>query len=291
MTYILRPFKPEYTSNNTVKPKEPAPTRAPPQTKEKKMNDAIRTMAPAFLLALTMLLGNPTVASAQKEKRCRAIALVLRLARKESTDPSKLQILHRLKTKYCSNKAHLTKIYTSRQQALSNPSLVRRLDLSHKGLSSFPTWISGLTNLEELNLSHNKLKHIHPHIAYVKKLRFLNLSHNKIKDIHPHISYLKNLRTLLLSHNRIKDIHPHISYVKKLRVLDLSHNRLKHVHPHINYLRQLRGLDLSHNKILHFPSHVLSLPALRHLNVRKNPMKHIPQRAKRLQRGSMRWRR
>ena len=110
---------------------------------------------------------------------------------------------------YCS----ATGAYTALTEALKNPTTVKSLDLSGKGLTALPVTIAQLTNLEKLNLSNNKLIALPKELYTLKKLRSLNLTANRLPAISSRIATLKNLEELEISFNPIKSVPKEIGSV------------------------------------------------------------------------------
>lgn len=82
----------------------------------------------------------------------------------------------------------------------------RKLDLSNRNLTEFPS----ITTLD-------------------KKIRFLDLSNNNIEEIPTNIGELKELKNLYLNNNRISQLHTGILKVKSLRCLYLYDNPMKNL--------------------------------------------------------------
>ena len=70
-------------------------------------------------------------------------------------------------------KVDKSKVYTSLLEALKEPEKVYRLNLSHQNLSTIPTEIRQLEQLEMLWLSDNKLKAIPDEIGNLSNLQAL----------------------------------------------------------------------------------------------------------------------
>lgn len=80
---------------------------------------------------------------------------------------------------------------------------VTKLNLSGRGLTSFPENIFDYPNLTKLVLSNNKIKSIPREILTLKKLQVLDLANNEIKVLQSAVFHLPKLRTLNVYGNKI----------------------------------------------------------------------------------------
>jgi Leucine-rich repeat (LRR) protein len=94
------------------------------------------------------------------------------------------------------------KEFTSLEEALKNPALVVRLDLSYGGLSDFPMELLQFPNLQSLNLSNNGMMAIPSDIAKLTKLQRLNLATNGLKRLPAELASLKHLKWLDVTQNQ-----------------------------------------------------------------------------------------
>jgi Leucine-rich repeat (LRR) protein len=118
------------------------------------------------------------------------------------------------------------KIFISLDEALLNPSVVYRLDLSKQHLEQIPAGVFMLTNLQELNLSRNKIKSIPSEIKNLKSLRIIDLSSNKLTTLQAEIGTLTHLQKLILKHNKISSLPAEMGLLLSLTELDLWGNRI-----------------------------------------------------------------
>ena len=97
---------------------------------------------------------------------------------------------------------------------------VTKLNLSDRGLTSFPENIFDYPNLTKLVLSNNKIKTIPKEILQLKKLRVLDLANNEIKVLHSAVFQLPKLKTLNVYGNKISKFPKQVmeSGVKRLIV-------------------------------------------------------------------------
>ena len=89
-------------------------------------------------------------------------------------------------------KLDTARVYTSLEEALVNPSLVYRLDLSKKKLKKIPQEVFILINLNELKLEKNKITDIPSQITGLRHLQRISLSRNRIETFIPELCRLSN---------------------------------------------------------------------------------------------------
>jgi internalin A len=165
----------------------------------------------------------------------------------------------------------------------------------HNQLTSLPTEISELTNLEILDLTSNKISHFPIEITSLTNLLSLKLGINQIKEIPEEISRLTNLQSLDLSHNQIastwftnilssslllnptKRIPEVITRLTSLQSLNLSGNGLSHIPDSISLLTSLQSLNLEGNQIKEIPTTISQLTSLKSINLGRNELKNLPE--------------
>lgn len=125
---------------------------------------------------------------------------------------------------------------------------LRKLDLSHKGLTEVPEDILGLKHLRVLDLSYNNLTSIPDILFTLPNLRTLSIGHNQITSLPLNIG-TSALKDLIADHNSIDFILP--STFTGLRKLILSYNRLN-VGIVRTVLPNLHHLDIRHNPSIQF---------------------------------------
>lgn len=100
-----------------------------------------------------------------------------------------------------------------------------RLDLSNSGLNKVPSYVFGMTGLQELDLSDNQLTGALPaEIRHLQKLRLLDASGNQMTGVPAEIGQLANLEELDLSDNQLTGLPLELGNLANLRVLDLRGN-------------------------------------------------------------------
>lgn len=105
-------------------------------------------------------------------------------------------------------------------------SAVKTLLLSHNQISSLPSEIIQLSNLETLDLSYNKLTNDSIPLSFFSlfHLKTLNLAHNSLTSLN-HFSSLINLERLYLNHNQVKELPEDLSNLP-LKIIVVSFNQL-----------------------------------------------------------------
>lgn len=137
-----------------------------------------------------------------------------------------------------------TFIYRSLSEALKNPDMVFRLNLSRHKLDSFPAEVLLFKNLTELDLSRNRLEEIPAGIGELSHLKRLNLANNKLVDVPAEIGQLRELVFLGLNRNMLVNLPPSIGNLQNLEVLELWDNELEDIPDEISQLQNLKILEL-----------------------------------------------
>jgi Leucine-rich repeat (LRR) protein len=137
------------------------------------------------------------------------------------------------------------KLFISLDEALANPSIVFRLNLSKQHFDNIPESVFTLNNLQELDISDNKIEYIPSGIEKLKDLQTLDISNNDLKTLPSEIGNLSNLKHLLLNRNHIEILPDEISKLVELTDLDLWGNRIIQLPVQISALRKtLKTLDM-----------------------------------------------
>lgn len=146
-------------------------------------------------------------------------------------------------------KLDTARVYSSLEEALVNPSLVFRLDLSKKKLKEFPQEVFMLINLNELRLDKNKITEIPSQITGLRHLQRLSISRNRIENFIPEVCRLTNLVILDLSDNYLGEIPDGIRRLQSLKELILWSNMIHYFPTELGQLEFLERLDLLHNEM------------------------------------------
>ncbi|XP_010145950.1 PREDICTED: leucine-rich repeat-containing protein 18 [Eurypyga helias] len=149
----------------------------------------------------------------------------------------------------------------------------RRLDLSKMGITTFPTCILKLADVDELDLSRNMLKKIPSSIQKFQKLRWLDLHSNQLEGLPEAIGTLQNLSYLNVCNNKLttKTLPEELSLLKNLSILNLGLNCLESVPTSLGALKELEEIGLFDNALTIIPDSVKKLPKLKKLNAKRNP--------------------
>jgi len=109
--------------------------------------------------------------------------------------------------------------------SLKNLSNLKSLEIYTNKISSFPSSIYKLKNLEVLLISYNKISSISSDIKNLTKLKTLDISNNKITKIPDALGKLKKLERLFLDYNKINGSVPKsLNNLKELNTITLNGN-------------------------------------------------------------------
>lgn len=167
----------------------------------------------------------------------------------------------------------ILKEYTSLEEALKNPELVYRLNLSNKKLMMpYENWTK-FKNLQYLSLKNEHLKVIPSEIAFLRNLKILDLSGNDFQILPKSFSNLTNLEELFLNDEKYIKIDSAIktlSLLPNLKILHLENDHLKRLPKNINSLTHLEMLYLNNNDFNSIPTEIKGLKNLRYLDIHDN---------------------
>jgi len=166
--------------------------------------------------------------------------------------------------------------FSSLEEALKSPEHVIKLDLSKQNLTSVPSGISKLPNLQELNLSGNQLERLNNDISSLNNLQVLDLSGNKFTSVPNEVCSLKKLKALYLNGNQIKSLGDEISCLKNLEKLFVQNNQLNTLSADIGKLTGLKTLYLHNNDLTKLPEKIADLKMLQVLFVQNNKLSDYP---------------
>lgn len=120
---------------------------------------------------------------------------------------------------------------------------LRKLDLSHKGLTDVPEEIAGMKQLRVLDLSYNNITHIPDFVFALPHLRTLAVGHNQLRFL-PFTISGSSIQDLIADYNQIDFILP--TTLTGLRTLNISHNRIN-IGLVSTSFPNLKELDIRHN--------------------------------------------
>lgn len=121
---------------------------------------------------------------------------------------------------------------------------LKKIFISHVGLTKIPKSFKMLEELEDLTISHSNLKNIQ-NITSVKNLKKLNLSFNKIEKIPENINDLNNLEELDLSWNKLNHLPNDVYNLNSLKKCIFSENPLFNMSTNNIIWQNLKYLDIS----------------------------------------------
>ena len=102
---------------------------------------------------------------------------------------------------------------------------VKILNLEGCNMTTLPSGITKMQELEDLNLAGNSVGNCTQQIALLRRLKKLNLSRTKLEKLDPSIIHLQNLKILKLNDNKLSDdVLPLITQLKNLEELGLFYS-------------------------------------------------------------------
>lgn len=154
-------------------------------------------------------------------------------------------------------------------EELGTLSALKFLHVYRFGLTSIPSSIGMLQNLERLNLSDNYIYSPLPdEIGNLKNLTDLNLSENEITDLPTSIGNLNLLKELILNHNPLSSLPTSIGNLKNLNKLNLTGTSISCLPASVGNLEKLDILDIAKIPALkQLPEDLFNLSALRCVTV------------------------
>ncbi|MEE6494810.1 hypothetical protein FKM82_001872 [Ascaphus truei] len=144
-------------------------------------------------------------------------------------------------------------------------------------LSSLPSTIGELTNLQKLHISHNKLKELPKELGQLKNLKSLLLQHNLLEEMPNELGQLCSLEELDLSNNCLKNIPSCLGCLIALVRINLSNNKLKSLPAEISQMKSLKQLDCTSNLLESVPAELAGMESLEQLYLRQNKLRYLPE--------------
>lgn len=152
------------------------------------------------------------------------------------------------------------------------------LKAAQNRISSVPSFIGTMSNLEVLDLTGNQISALPKEFYSLNKLKRLHLSYNRLSVIDAELSALHNLEELTLACNEIHSLPNEVfKHMSKLILLDLSQNNLTQLPSSIQSLVHLEELYISCNQLINLPTEVYQLKSLRSLDVSNNAIEVLPE--------------
>ncbi|XP_078050544.1 G-protein coupled receptor rickets isoform X2 [Augochlora pura] len=149
------------------------------------------------------------------------------------------------------------RLHTIADDAFTNLTSLRVLELDDNYLTKIPTAIVNLSGLEDLSLSNNKIETLDgPVFRRLANLLSLDLRGNPIKEIHGDaFRDLRKLRKLILSNLKELRIFPDLNGTRSLEVLRLDRAQIKDVPANLcGNCPRLKSLDLKSNYLTEMPN-------------------------------------
>ncbi|KAK2952132.1 putative leucine-rich repeat protein [Blattamonas nauphoetae] len=178
----------------------------------------------------------------------------------------------------------LTALFLSQNQLTTFPTQLfqltqlQHLDLSMNQLTTIPEGFSSLPHLSRLNLANNRISAVPPCIFTIPVLRYLTLSGNKLASL-PSIDSVHNSsahRGTSQSGQSTQHSARSRKQISGILRLNLSDNLFRTIPPLVLRLTSLTSLDMSCNELTDVPSSLLTtLRQLARLDLSFNKIVHI----------------
>lgn len=139
-------------------------------------------------------------------------------------------------------------------------------------ITSLPSEIGCLSNLQALYLDKNNISILPAEIGQLSSLIHLELHTNKILSLPSTIGNLTNLKYLYLARNQMTDLPESIGELTNLEILDIRTNRLTSLPKSIGKLTNLRELNLENNQLTSLPDTIEQLGYLTSLKLEGNKL-------------------
>lgn len=166
--------------------------------------------------------------------------------------------------------------FTKIEEALKNPTNVKKLDLSNQSIDFNKTDLSLFKNLEYLSLKNEHLKVLPSQIGKLENLKVLDLSGNDFSELPSEFKNLKSLEEIFLNEDKNLDLYQNIEVLKvlpHLLIIHLENDDLYKLPSNFKELDQIESLYLNQNKFKKLPKGIESLDHLKYLNLEQNKFK------------------
>ncbi len=170
-----------------------------------------------------------------------------------------------------------SKISTFMQQNSELLSKITKLHVSNKKLSTLPSEIALLVNLQELLLVSNRLTQLPEALFKLVKLQVLYLSDNQLRQLPEAFFKLVNLQELNLLGNQLTQLPEALFKLVKLETLNLTGNQLTQLPEALFKLVKLETLNLTGNRLTQLPEALSKLENLRRLFLGNNQLTQLPE--------------
>jgi len=166
-----------------------------------------------------------------------------------------------------------TRTFTSLKNALKNPEIVTRIDLSNQEVQLTDAVLKQFKNIEFLSLKNDNLQEVPHGIMYLKKLKVLDLSGNEIEKLPRFLKKLTNLEEIYLNDEKNLDVDQSIGILTKLpklKSLHLEGDHLKVIPKRVSKLNFLESLYLTNNDIKELPRNIKLPKNLKLIDLKMN---------------------
>jgi hypothetical protein len=150
------------------------------------------------------------------------------------------------------------------------------VNLSGKGLVSWPAAIDRLSKLRVLVLDQNQLPALPDSLSSLGALERLSAGWNRIESLPSSLGALGALESIMLKSNALGAIPDSIGDCRSLRYACLDFNQLDRLPDSIGRLGSLRELLVSSNRLVAVPDSIGALEALEELDLSGNPIERLP---------------
>lgn len=159
-------------------------------------------------------------------------------------------------------------------ESVTEPSQVKRLDLSGRDLESLPDSVGMLQDMIALNLSNNRLSILPKSLSTLQHLGNLDIRRNAFVSLPAWLADIP-LRSLNAASNTLTDVSV-LHMCRELRVLDLSGNAIETLQGCLHPENEIRTLNLSENYIKQLDTCFAGMRYVERLNLSGNMLTHIP---------------
>ncbi|MEM9981249.1 MAG: leucine-rich repeat domain-containing protein, partial [Bacteroidota bacterium] len=149
------------------------------------------------------------------------------------------------------------------------------INLSYKGLTTFPEVLFQFPAIQYLSLNNNQLKSLPKQMSVFEELVSLDLNHNQFDAVPQAIFSLGRLEELFISHNALVELPSEIVQLISLQCLFVGNNQISNLPTALSRLESLECLHLENNRFTHWPA-VLNELDLKSLSLRGNTIKEVP---------------
>ncbi|OQR89838.1 membrane protein [Thraustotheca clavata] len=205
----------------------------------------------------------------------------LRLGRRSAEFQGSLKVLCSLDNLPAFGNLRRLSLYDNQLQSVDRIGILANsplqvLDIGYNLLTSLPTEIGTLKNLEELWVTNNALESIPESILELPKLRMLQLSNNKLKILPSNLGNASSLEVLSLDNNQLSVVPHSIGQLSNLKELNLRGNKLTELPLSLSQLAQLEILSVNSNQLITLPECLGALQQLKELYANGNPITNWP---------------